>query len=111
VRECATEAVAVATQGNMTAPPFVDVPLRISIQFRLSRPAGHYGKKGIKPKAPPWPSKKPDLDKLLRSTKDSLKGIVYDDDSRIVRVDAEKIYAAVGNEGATIVVERASSFT
>jgi len=103
VRFAANEAV----RGS-TSPKFIDVPIRVAIDFRLARPAGHWGKNGLKPSAPPYPSKKPDLDKLTRATADSLKGTLYDDDSRIVALVVTKIYASPGNEGATIRVEAAA---
>lgn len=37
--------------------------------------------------------KKPDLDKLIRTIKDSLKGVIYSDDSQVVDVRASKVYA------------------
>lgn len=98
------EAAAAAVAGAL-APPFVGVPLAVQIVFRLGRPAGHWGKQGLKPSAPAYPITKPDADKLARSTLDALTGILFDDDSRIVRQVVEKAYAAVGDEGATIIVE------
>lgn len=41
-------------------------------------------------------TKKPDLDKLVRSTKDALKGVLYQDDSQVVYIAARKVYAAPG---------------
>jgi crossover junction endodeoxyribonuclease RusA len=91
------------------APPFVDVPLRVSIDFRLTRPSGHWGKGNragqLAPKAPMHPRGKPDIDKLARSTLDSMTGIVFDDDSRIVWLNVTKMYASPGREGARILVE------
>jgi Holliday junction resolvase RusA-like endonuclease len=101
LREAAAESV-----GHVTTPVFVGEPLRLHIVFRLTRPAGHWGKRGLRPGAPAYPCTKPDLSKLVRSTEDTLTGIVYDDDSRIVAVAVEKVYADPGREGATIVVER-----
>jgi Holliday junction resolvase RusA-like endonuclease len=101
VREAAAESV-----GPVTVPPFVGEPLSLRIVFRLVRPAGHWGKRGLRPGAPAYPCTKPDLSKLVRATEDTLTGIVYDDDSRIVAVAVEKVYADPGREGATIVVER-----
>lgn len=100
VREAAALSV-----GHVTSPPFIGVPLRLRIVFRLIRPAGHWGKRGLRPKAPSFPTTKPDLSKLVRSTEDTLTGIVFDDDSRIVSAVLEKVYAEPGREGATIVVE------
>ena len=37
--------------------------------------------------------KKPDLDKLTRTIKDALKGVVYLDDSQVVHLDCLKRYA------------------
>lgn len=97
VREVAAEAVAGAT-----VPPFVDVPLRVEVMFRLARPKGHWGKTGLRRSAPAFPATKPDIDKLARSTCDALRGTIYDDDSRIVMLNLGKEYAGPGTEGATI---------
>lgn len=99
VREAALESV-----GERAEPVFVDVPLAVSIVFRLARPGGHWGNKGLKSSAPQHPSKKPDADKLARSTIDSLSGLVFDDDARIVRLVVTKEYAQPGREGAAISV-------
>ena len=90
---------------GVESPPFVETPLSVHIVFRLARPASHWGKNGLKPKAPKYPITKPDKDKLTRATCDSLKGIIYDDDSRICRSLVEKTYATPGTEGATITIE------
>jgi Holliday junction resolvase RusA-like endonuclease len=88
-----------------TTPTYVDTPLRVTIEFRLTRPGGHWGKNGLKVSAPAMPSKKPDIDKLARATLDPLIGSVLDDDSRIVELDVRKVYAQPGQEGARITVE------
>ncbi len=92
-------------------PPFIDVPLYVEIEFRLERPAGHYGTgrnaDSLKPSAPRFPHTKPDGDKLLRTTWDALTGVVFDDDSRIVEFPTRKRYAARGREGATITIREA----
>lgn len=102
--------VAYAAQEAMVGRvPFVGVALRVSVIFRLRRPWGHYGKKGLLPSAPPYPSVKPDLDKLIRATMDPLEGVVFDGDSRIVETLSRKLYAELGEpEGAEIVVAQAA---
>lgn len=95
---------AVRAVGAVNAPPFVGLPLRVSMTFRMARPSGHWGKRGLLPSKPRYPATKPDLDKLIRSTGDVLSGIVFDDDSRIVALDVEKVYAEPGREGATITI-------
>lgn len=97
-----------ATRGGRGK--FIDAPLTVAIVFRMPRPGGHWrkGKHGeaLKPSAPTLPSVKPDVDKLARSTLDALTGIVWDDDSRIVMLTVAKVYAAPGQEGASIAVRR-----
>lgn len=107
VREAAARAV-----GPVTAPPFVDRPLRLTMTCRMRRPAAHWGRGRnagqLKPTAPAWPTAKPDLDKLARSTLDAMTGTVFDDDSRIVELFLRKCFANPGTEGARIVVEAVS---
>ena len=99
VREQALEAI-----GERVGPVYVQRPLTVDIEFRIARPAGHWGARGLKPAAPPAPLAKPDIDKLARSTLDALTGLAFDDDSRIVRLLVAKTFAAPGREGARITV-------
>lgn len=75
-------------------------PVAVDITFFLPRPKS--AKKGA------VPDKRPDIDKLLRSTFDALKSAgVYEDDSRVVCVAARKVYGnpdANLNSGAVIEV-------
>lgn len=105
VRAAAAAAVGVGTAGSHI--PFIEVALLVRVEFRLARPGGHWAKHGgLKAGAAIAPRGKPDIDKLARSTLDSLTGIVFDDDSRIVELIARKVYATPGNEGARITVEQ-----
>jgi len=109
VREAAVLAV-----GQVAAPPFLATPLRVTMIWRMVRPTGHYHLKGpragqLRARAPRWPTSKPDGSKLLRSTEDTLTGIVWDDDSRIVEWFLRKCYGRPGEEGARIVVEGLSN--
>lgn len=63
-------------------------PVLLSAIFCLPRPESL-------PKRVLHHTKKPDLDKLVRSTKDALKGVLYRDDSQVVKLHAAKVYAAV----------------
>jgi crossover junction endodeoxyribonuclease RusA len=73
-------------------------PVRVQVRFYTRRPHSHYGtgrNAGVlKPTAPRFVTTTPDLDKLLRSTFDGLKEAgVYRDDSLVVKVIAEHLYA------------------
>ena len=58
----------------------------------------------------PYPIVPPDTDKLLRAVGDSLSGVVYEDDSQIIRVLAWKTYADNREPGAFIRVNELSQF-
>lgn len=57
------------------------------LEFFLSRPAS-------KPKRITMPTVKPDVDKLCRGVFDSLKGVIYEDDSQVCRAIISKDYGS-----------------
>lgn len=83
-------------------------PLEVSITFHLVRPRYHYrtGKRAneLRPNAPRWVDKKPDLDKLARSSLDALTtAAVIKDDSQVARLVLDQQYAD-GPTGARITI-------
>lgn len=48
------------------------------------------------------PTKKPDIDNLIKSVLDALNGLAYADDSQIIKVTAVKRYAETGSMELTI---------
>ncbi len=70
---------------NMRGRPKLEGPLELCVWFYLPR------RKSVTRERP---SVKPDLDKLVRAIGDALEGIVYVNDSQIVRIVAEKFYGA-----------------
>lgn len=71
-------------------------PVGVTIMFYLRRPASA-------PKSRRYPDRKPDLDKLIRSTLDALViGGVIEDDARIIAIRAGKVYARTRPTGALI---------
>jgi Holliday junction resolvase RusA-like endonuclease len=76
--------------------------------FRLKRPKSHYrtGRFAdqLRPDAPLYPAKYPDVDKLCRSTLDGLKaGQAFADDAQVVVLEGLKVFADQGEEpGARI---------
>jgi crossover junction endodeoxyribonuclease RusA len=71
----------------------LDEPIKLSVIFYLPRP---------KTATRDLPAVMPDLDKLIRSVGDSLTGTIIRDDSRIVIIQAQKIYADERGSGALI---------
>lgn len=74
-----------------------DKPVELIAYFYLRRPPSA-------PKRRFHPDRKPDLDKLLRSTLDALKdsGLIADD-ARVVRATTQKIYAEAGQATGAVV--------
>ncbi len=82
--------------------------VQVEVRFQFKRPAGHYKKNGsltAEGKRYPYPSHKGkrDLDKLQRAAFDALTSYVYDDDGRICKITAEKVWAE--EEGMYIKIE------
>lgn len=72
----------------------LDEPVELSVIFYLPRPTTVHR---------PFPSVTPDLDKLVRAVGDSLKTAgVLADDSRIITIHAQKLYAGDTGIGALI---------
>jgi Holliday junction resolvase RusA-like endonuclease len=65
----------------------------IQVEFALARPLSHYSdlqgllKRRYEDSEPTAP---PDIDKLARAVLDALTGIVYDDDSQVIELQATK---------------------
>ena len=79
-------------------------PVVVRMTFYLERPKGHTTPKGTRrASAPGFPDRKPDLDKLVRSTLDGLTqaGIVTDD-AVVTTIHAAKRYADTRPAGAAI---------
>jgi len=80
---------------DLVGPDFelIDEPVELSVIFYLPRP---------KTATREFPAVMPDLDKLIRSVGDSLTGTVIRDDSRIIAIHAQKLYADARGVGAVI---------
>ena len=89
-----------------TGAAMIRGPVSMSVVFLFHRPKGHFNTKGqIRPSAPRFHCVKPDGSKLLRSTEDSLSGVLFEDDARIAHSNWQKRYT-VGTEqpGAIITI-------
>jgi Holliday junction resolvase RusA-like endonuclease len=67
--------------------------IAITMQFYMPRPKSHLRVNGeLTSRAPIHHISKPDLDKLVRCVLDALTGVVWNDDSQVVKIDAYKGY-------------------
>jgi Holliday junction resolvase RusA-like endonuclease len=89
-------AVTAAGAAAMSGDAVLDRPVAVDAVFSFIRPRVHYrtGRFStmLRDAAPPYPSTKPDLDKLCRTVADALTGVVIRDDCRIVQWHAVKVY-------------------
>jgi len=97
---------AVSQAALATGEAMTDGQVSVMITFMFNRPKAHYNSKGeLKPKAPFYKSTKPDLDKLCRSTLDGITGVLIKDDSQVVNLICNKVYANEGElPGALITI-------
>lgn len=76
--------------------PDEDQPLAVEVVFHRCRPLGHYGTgrnaEVLKATAPAFPAVLPDVTKLWRGEEDHLNGVIWPDDSRIVRQLVDERY-------------------
>lgn len=98
-----------AVAAEVEKVTFEDMPfVRVSAWFFMPRPKSHYrtGRYAhlLKPAAPVYPGKYPDLDKLCRSTLDALRmGGAYRDDAQVVKLYAFKVYALADEEPGALI--------
>ncbi len=78
-QEIANTAAAVAVQLGIQ-PIAKEIPIAMSLNFYFEKPPS-VSKRRV------HPTVKPDVDKLIRGILDSLTGIIYVDDSQVVRFD------------------------
>ena len=86
-------------------------PVKVQLRFVMQRPKGHYGTGKnsllLKQSAPKQHDKKPDIDKLARAVLDGLSGVTFEDDSKVVWLEAWKKYADPNeNTGCEIYVRK-----
>lgn len=72
-------------------------PMGLTLNFILPAP------QSLPKTKPSFATKRPDLDKMVRSIKDALKGVFYQDDSQVVSLQTIKTYGL--EPGVLIVVE------
>lgn len=91
--------VQVAAKQAYDGPLLVDA-LKVLFTFFVQHPKGHYGTgknaSTLKASAPRYPTTKPDVLKLARSTEDALTGVIWMDDSSTVNLELRKRYCEPG---------------
>ena len=99
-------AIRLAAEEAVTANGWARVsgPVELEVMFYLDRPSS------VSPVKRPQPTVPPDLDKLVRGVGDALTGVIYDDDSQVIRCLAWKVYADTRVPGAFIRVNELSQF-
>jgi Holliday junction resolvase RusA-like endonuclease len=85
-----------AVANDAHAGPPLDGALSVRLEFVVARPRGHFGTgrnvDKVKPSAPAFPTVKPEVLKLARSTEDALTGTLWRDDCLTVRLVLAKRY-------------------
>jgi len=100
-------AVASRAAEVLQGSPIITGPIRLTIEFRLPRPKGHYGTGKnagkLRESCPKYPTARPDSTKLLRCAEDAMTEIAWADDAQIVEQLVIKTYS--DKPGAWIEIE------
>jgi Holliday junction resolvase RusA-like endonuclease len=96
VEKCACEQLGIPLRKSQRDPQLlISSELIVCMEFHVPRPVAHYKKDGelsAEGLRNPFPTKKPDLTKLLRSTEDALTEVVWSDDAIIIDQFVHKRY-------------------
>ena len=78
---------------QFTGEPYTDA-LKITFTFNIKRPKSHWNKYSLKPSAPIYHTKRPDIDNYVKFYLDvmQMNKLVYLDDSQVIELNAKKIY-------------------
>ena len=93
-----SQTVSAMAQQHRPKDAHWDGPIALTLCFLMPIP------KSLPKSRPVFMTKRPDLDKCLRSVKDALKGVLYCDDSQVVVVFCWKKYGH--QPGVVVEVER-----
>lgn len=98
--------IALAAQTAMAGSPLMDGPLRLSLWADMTIPKSASRLQKYKMLADEiHPTKKPDLDNIIKAIGDACNGVVFHDDTQITRMgDSGKRYSET--PGLTVVIEQ-----
>lgn len=98
-KEFIAESVKASARSQLFSDAVSSDAVSMVLAFRMPRPKSHYGtgknKHTLKVKAPFWHTGKPDLDNLVKSVKDALEGVCYQNDSQVCVEKSKKFYDAM----------------
>ena len=86
------------------SPRLPDGPLWMRVEVLLARPQGHWRRDGTLSAAgerSQMPTKRPDLDNILKLASDALNGCAYRDDAQLVEVHGVKRWCNPGEDEQT----------
>jgi len=88
---------------------FTSEAVSVSMNFAMPRPKSHSGAKGLKPSAPVAHAGKPDVDNLAKLILDQItrSGNVWRDDSQVVSLRVEKLWASGNESGCSVLIAEA----
>jgi hypothetical protein len=88
--------IAVSAVRAMGSSRPLETPVSVDLYIRVPVPLSHSKKRandcvsGVE-----RPTKKPDIDNIIKIYLDAMNGIIYRDDTQVVRVSAKKVYSMV----------------
>jgi len=92
--------VAMGSASPLEGPVSVDLYIRVPVPQSYSKT-----RRAMCLEAVERPLKKPDIDNVIKAYLDAMNGIVYIDDTQVVRVSAKKTYSSVAGVDVCIMEE------
>lgn len=82
--------VAMGSSSPLESPVSVDLYIRVPCPSSFSKRRQNECFEGRE-----RPTKKPDIDNIIKAYLDAMNGVIYIDDTQVVRVSAKKVYSMV----------------
>lgn len=97
---------AVAAEAKKHLKKALAGPLVVDLFFRFERPKSHLGSSGLRPSAPVYHTKRPDVDNLAKAVLDALTDVgLWADDSQVIGLRTFKNYCPPGEKpGCTVLI-------
>jgi Holliday junction resolvase RusA-like endonuclease len=95
--------IAYAAQQALSGQAPLSGPLTVSVLVRLAPPVSASKKlRSAMLAGEAWPTKKPDLDNIVKAVLDGCDGVAFGDDAQVCWINAGKIYAEAAGVDVTI---------
>lgn len=105
-KETQTAEAAIQEEWIDAGRPRLEGPLTVNVTVYMARPGSHYrvnGELNAEGLRNPYPTKKPDVDNVLKLALDALNGRAFHDDAQVVQATVKRLWASRGCPEGTVI--------